>query len=344
MDLRERRIRLQSANIVAFKYDPFGRRVYKSSSAGTSVYAYDGDSLIEETNSSGAAVARYSHGPNIDETLAMFRSSATSYFHADGLGTITSLANTAGSLAETYTFDSFGKPTNSSGSLTNPFQYTGREFDSETSLYYYRARYYDPGIGRFISEDPTGVEGGMNLFAYTDNNPLKWVDPFGLAPKLPRCPKGGVILSRSELDAMTGPLTQADKANFNRGCVGMCLAYQGSPADYPENTPGTKCFKTLAQAQARPCPAGQQKFIFAHQGSYKIGEPAPTPGPDGEVPTGTISNMGGYYNYLTLFPGGCWGSMNHGTDTPGQQAYFYPKFPGTPNGSHTVFCSTCKCK
>ena len=334
-----------SGGTVSFKYDPFGRRIYKSSSNGTSIYAYDGDSLIEETNSSGTAVARYSDGPNIDETLAMFRSSATSYYHADGLGTITSLSNTAGSLAETYTFDSFGKPTNSSGSLTNPFQYIGREFDSETSLYYYRARYYDPGVGRFISEDPTGVEGGMNLFAYTDNNPLKWVDPFGLAPKLPRCPKGGVILSRSELDAMTGPLTQADKANFNRGCVGMCLAYQGSSADYPENTPGTKCFKTLAQAQARTCPAGQQKFIFAHQGSYKIGEPAPTPGPDGEVPTGTISNMGGYYNYLTLFPGGCWGSMNHGTDTPGQQqAYFYPKFPGTPNGSHTVFCSTCKCK
>ncbi len=63
-----------------FKYDPFGRRIYKSSSAGTSIFAYDGDSLVEETNSSGTAVARYSQTQNIDELLAMLRSGATSYY------------------------------------------------------------------------------------------------------------------------------------------------------------------------------------------------------------------------------------------------------------------------
>jgi uncharacterized protein RhaS with RHS repeats len=130
-----------------FKYDPFGRRTYKSSTAGTSVYSYDGDSLIEEANSAGAAVARYSQGLNIDEPLAMLRSSATSYYNADGMGSITSLGSAAGSLAQTYTFDSFGKQTGSTGSLTNPFQYTARESDSETGLYYYRARYYE-GIQR----------------------------------------------------------------------------------------------------------------------------------------------------------------------------------------------------
>jgi hypothetical protein len=62
---------------VSFKYDPFGRRIEKSSSAATSVFAYDGDNLIEETNSSGAAVARYSQGQDVDEPLAMLRSSAT---------------------------------------------------------------------------------------------------------------------------------------------------------------------------------------------------------------------------------------------------------------------------
>ena len=74
----------------------------------------------------------------------MLRSSTTSYYQADALGSITSLSNGAGALAQTYTFDSFGNQTASSGSVTNPFQYTGREFDTETSLYYYRARYYDP--------------------------------------------------------------------------------------------------------------------------------------------------------------------------------------------------------
>jgi RHS repeat-associated protein len=169
---------------VSFKYDPLGRRIYKSSSSGTSVYAYDGDNLIEETNASGAAVARYSQNVDVDvldEPLAMLRSSATSYYNADGLGSITSLSNSAGSLAQTYGYDSFGKQTSSSGSLTNPFQYTGREFDTETNLYFYRARYYDPTTGRFPSEDPAGFSSdSLNFYAYVSNNPLVFSDPSGL--------------------------------------------------------------------------------------------------------------------------------------------------------------------
>jgi len=116
---------------VGFKYDPFGRRIYKSSSSRTSIYAYDGDTLVEETNSAGAVVAR----------------------------SVTSLSIGAGSVAQTYAYDSFGEQTGSTGSLTNPFQYTGRESDSETGLYYYRARCYDPNPGRFLSEDPLGLVG-----------------------------------------------------------------------------------------------------------------------------------------------------------------------------------------
>jgi len=165
----------------SFKYDPFGRRIYKSSSTATSIYAYDGDNLIEETNSSGAVVARYEPTQNIDEPLAMLRSGATSYFHADGLGSITSLSNAAGSIANTYTYDSFGKLTASTGSLVNPFQYTARESDSETGLYYYRARYYDPTIGRFIKEDPAGFDAGSpNFYAYVGNDATDGIDPFGL--------------------------------------------------------------------------------------------------------------------------------------------------------------------
>jgi RHS repeat-associated protein len=164
---------------VSFKYDPFGRRICKSSSSGTSIYAHDLFSLIEETNASGSAVARYTHGLKIDEPLAMLRSGATSYYHADGLGSLTSLSNSAGALAQTYTYDSFGKQTASSGSLTNPFQYTGREFDSETGLYFYRARYYDPSTGRFLSEDPLQHDGGNNFYAYVLNDPLNLTDAFG---------------------------------------------------------------------------------------------------------------------------------------------------------------------
>jgi len=166
---------------VSFKYDPFGRRIYKSSSSGTSIFAYDGDSLVEETNSTGAVVARYAQSQNVDEPLAMLRSGGTSFYNTDGLGSITSLTNATGSLAQTYGYDSFGKRINSSGSLVNTFQYTARELDAETGLYYYRARYYDVAVGRFISEDPIAFTGGIDFYAYASNNPSNLFDPSGLA-------------------------------------------------------------------------------------------------------------------------------------------------------------------
>jgi RHS repeat-associated protein len=164
---------------VTFKYDPMGRRIYKSSSAGTSIYAYDGTGIVETVNATGAVVARYTQGPIIDEPLAELQGSTTDHYQADGVGSVTSLSNAAGAVAQTYAFDSFGNTTNSSGSLTNPIQYTGREFDSETGLYYYRARYYDPTTDHFLSEDPTTFIGGINYYAYAWNNGVNLVDPYG---------------------------------------------------------------------------------------------------------------------------------------------------------------------
>ena len=178
-----------SGGTVIYKYDPFGRRIYKSSNSGTRIFAYDDDDLIEETDSNGIVVARYSHGPNIDEPLAMLRSSTTSYYQSDGLGSITSLSNSAGSLAQTYSYDSFGKQTNSSGSVINPFQYTARELDSEPGLYYYRARYYDPKNGRFLSEDRMGFDAGANFYTYVDSDPNDFADPFGNTQQKPFCCK-----------------------------------------------------------------------------------------------------------------------------------------------------------
>jgi RHS repeat-associated protein len=113
------------------------------------------------------------------------RSGATSYYEGDGLtsGSITSLSNSAGTLANTYTYDGFGRLTNSTGSITNPFRYTAREFDSETNLYNYRARYYDPAVGRFLSEDPRTFDSDVNFYAYVYNSPLNFTDPSGMQGK-----------------------------------------------------------------------------------------------------------------------------------------------------------------
>jgi RHS Repeat len=89
-----------SGGTVNFKYDPFGRRIEKITPSGTSIYAYDGDNLIEETDGSGTAVARYTGGQNIDEPLAMLRAGATSFYEQDGLGSVTSLTNAAGAAAQ----------------------------------------------------------------------------------------------------------------------------------------------------------------------------------------------------------------------------------------------------
>ena len=165
---------------VAFKYDPFGRRIYKSSSSGTSIYVYDGKNLVEESDAIGAAVARYTQSLNIDEPLIMLRARTSSFYQADGLGSVTSLNNSSGSITDTYAFDSFGKLIAASGTTVNPFRYTARESDSETGLYYYRARYFDPSAGRFLREDSTRFSADINFYAYAGGNPISLVDPLGL--------------------------------------------------------------------------------------------------------------------------------------------------------------------
>ncbi len=163
-----------------FKYDPFGRRIYKSSPNFTGIFVYDGDDLVETVNPSGTVVSHYTQGQKIDEPLAELRSGGSSYYEADGLGSITSLSSSAGAVANTYTYDSFGNLTNFTGTLRNPFQYAGREFDSETGIYDYRHRYYDQSVGRFISEDPIKFDGGFNFYQYVQNQPINNFDPFGL--------------------------------------------------------------------------------------------------------------------------------------------------------------------
>jgi RHS repeat-associated protein len=138
---------------------------------GPTVYLYDGPNPLEEIDPSGGVLARYTTTRALDEKFAELRSSTTSYYQQDGTGSVTSLSSSAGNLANTYTFDSFGKLTASTGTLTNPFGFTGRDFDQEMGLNYYRTRYYDPNVGRFISEDVSGFAGGINFYDYVENNP-----------------------------------------------------------------------------------------------------------------------------------------------------------------------------
>ena len=164
-----------------FKYDGLGRRTQKDADGTITNYIHDGDDLLMELDSSFEIVAEYTHFPGTDKLHSMIRDSAVYYFATDEKGTVLGLYDTLGVVQNTYRYDPWGNPESESENVTNPFRYIGRVWDDETGLLYVRARYYDPEIGRFISEDPIGLAGGINTFAYTSGDPVNRVDRTGLA-------------------------------------------------------------------------------------------------------------------------------------------------------------------
>jgi len=167
-----------------YQYDGLGRRTVKDVNGTITRYVYDGDDLVLEYDENDTFVARYSHGDQIDQPLAVQRAGVGFfYYHADHQGSITHLTDSSGNIANTYTYDGYGRVLTLSESVIQPFTYTGREFDGESGLYYYRARYYDPNTGRFLSEDPIGFDAGdQNLYRYVANNPVNVTDPSGENP------------------------------------------------------------------------------------------------------------------------------------------------------------------
>jgi RHS repeat-associated protein len=147
--------------------------------AGTEKFVYDGEDVVRDLDVNGATIADYLNGPGIDHKLRQTSSTTASYFVTDHLGTTRSLTDASGSVASSLGYDSFGNVT--IGSASTRYTYTGREFDPDLGLMYFRARWYDPEQGRLVSEDPIGFSGGdINLYGYVWRNPLNYRDPLGL--------------------------------------------------------------------------------------------------------------------------------------------------------------------
>ncbi len=173
-------INMPGSRTAHYSYDSFGRRVEKDVDGAITRYVYDREDILYEFDGNNSQLARYTHGLGIDEPLIMEKNGLDFFYHTDGLGSITDLTDSNGVMAQNYVYDSFGNIDQQIGSIDNPYTYTGREFDAETGLYYYRARYYDAEVGRFITEDPIGLLGGLNIYKYVLNNPVNFVDPSGL--------------------------------------------------------------------------------------------------------------------------------------------------------------------
>ena len=183
-------INFPNSTTATYKYDGFGRRIEKNVNGTITRYIYDGEDILLEYDGTNTFVARYNHGDQVDQPLAVQRAGVGFfYYQADHQGSIRNLTDSSGTIANSYIYDSYGRTLAVAESVPQPFTYTGRELDAESDLYYYRARYYEPESGRFLSEDPIGFAGGdQNLYGYVLNNPLNFVDPFGLCPGRNRPP------------------------------------------------------------------------------------------------------------------------------------------------------------
>ncbi len=181
-DARNHLVRIDYPNSTysAYQYDALGRRISKRMPDGAvSYYVYIGSNLAQELDSSGAVIASYTYD-GLDRPISLWRNGATYYYLLDQLGSVLGLTDAGGSVVATYRYDPWGNVISSTGTLINPLRFTAREYDAESGLYFYRARYYDPQAGRFISRDPSGIKGGLNLYAYVRNNPIDRRDPRGL--------------------------------------------------------------------------------------------------------------------------------------------------------------------
>jgi RHS repeat-associated protein len=192
-DARNQLASIAGPSVVAnFQYDAFGRRSGKTINTAATGFLYDSANVVQEL-SGGSPSANLLTGLGIDETFRRTDSTGAGNFIADGLNSTLGLLDVNGAVLTQFTYEPFGKMTSSGAGSANSSQYTGRENDG-TGLYYYRARYYHPGLQRFISEDPLGFGGGdSNLYSYAGNSPTNFSDPRG-EEALPALPVAGPVV------------------------------------------------------------------------------------------------------------------------------------------------------
>ncbi len=223
--------RIRSVNgdeTAGYLYDFAGRRALKTVGAVQTTYVYDGFQAVAETASSTAS---YLYGPGLDHALAMFRGGQVSYYSVDLLGSPVVVGDAAGAVEDSYAWDAFGTARAQNVTVPNPLVYTARE-SAEAGLLYYRFRQYEPATARFVSEDPTGFDGGDNLYAYVANAPVAQVDAMGLHPNDPCC---------TEFDKAGEPwygygTTYRHKTGEKRGPANKILFFITCPEDKPNLT------------------------------------------------------------------------------------------------------------
>lgn len=171
-----------NGSVVRFGYDAAGRRVRKTTATQAVRYIYSGQQVVAEIDSAtGAAQKLYRYYPGVDNPHSVKEAGKTYYYlSAIGQPGVIGLIDSTGALKNRYRYAPWGALEDSLEMVATPLRFAGREYDSETRLYYFRARFYDTALGRFLSEDPAGLDAGINQYAYVADDPLNSTDPSGM--------------------------------------------------------------------------------------------------------------------------------------------------------------------
>jgi RHS repeat-associated protein len=257
----------------SFTYDSFGRRTGRTVNGTVTNYVYDGLNPVQEKN--GATVtANLLTGLGIDEFFTRTDGGGVRALLPDALGSTVALGDGTGTLQTQYTYEPFGFISQTGSASTNSYKYTGRE-DDGTGLMYYRARYYQPRLQRFIAEDPIGFVGGdANLYAYAQNNPLSYNDPSGYCPWcLVGTALGATLNIGSQLATNGGNLGAinisqvglAAASGFLGGGLGQLASGLSVGANILANSLGSAAINgglAAVQNQLSNCTGGPRKNVF----------------------------------------------------------------------------------
>lgn len=236
---------------VAFGYAPTGERIWREDSKGKTYFVTDGTNLIAELDGDLKSRSSYLHGPGIDRPLMMTHDQDEYFYLTDALQSVVRLTDATGKVIGVNEMDAFGNLVQHATEIPNPFAFTSREYDADLGIYYYRARFYDPLLGRFLSPDryPPSIDSpaSLNRYAYVLNAPTRYTDPLGLS-------EGMVFVDTSDPGSSSGSFSSSRSIPLKPNEVPYSQIFTNPLTRplHPNEVPYSQIFRDPSSSQLQP--------------------------------------------------------------------------------------------